>query len=160
MEAHSQTTVHVTQSLDGTCNRTTTIIEGGSTLRLVAKRGHNLFADKQGNLCTSKFHGAVASRELYLQIQPAGEFCFRRDIEDATLFRDVSRVLQRVIDMVQINCEHWAAIEIGNERHAAQVNLPERTPFQLASLKAKVKVDRTGQMVAVIVSPRRGMTAG
>ena len=66
MEAHSQTTVHVTQSLDGTCSRTTTIIEGGSPLKLVAKRGHKLFADKQGNLCTSKFHGAVASRESLL----------------------------------------------------------------------------------------------
>ena len=76
----------------------------------------------------------------------------RRDIEDATLFRDVSRVLQRVIDMVQINCEHWAAIEIGNERHAAKVIPPKRTPFQIASLKAKVKADRTGQMVPIITN--------
>jgi hypothetical protein len=160
MEAHGHTTIHVSQSLDGTCNRTITIIERGSPLRLAAKRGHKLFTDKQGNLCTSKFRGAVASRDLYLQVQPAGQFRFSGNIEDATLFRDASRLLQRVIDMVQINCEHCAAIEIGNERHAAKVNLPERTPFQLASLKAKVKVDRTGQMVAVIVSPRRGMMAG
>jgi len=153
MEPHSQTTVHVTQSLDGTCNRTVTIIEGGSPLKLVAKRGHKLFTDKQGNLCTSKFHGAVASRELYLQIQPTGQFHFSRDIEDATLFNDVSRVLKRVIDMVQINCEYCAALEIGNEHHAVKVNPPKRTPFQIASLKAKVKADRTGQMVAVI-SPR------
>ena len=119
-----------------------------------------MFTDKQGNLCTSKFRGAVASRDLYLQVQPAGQFRFSGNIEDATLFRDASRLLQRVIDMVQINCEHCAAIEIGNEHHAAKVNLPERTPFQLASLKAKVKADRIGQMVAVIVSPRRGMTSG
>jgi hypothetical protein len=100
MEAHSHTTIHVSQSLDGTCNRTITIIERGSPLRLAAKRGHKLFTDKQGNLCTSKLREAIASRDLYLQVQPAGQ------------------------------------------------------------LKAKVKVDRTGQMVAVIVSPRRGMTAG
>lgn len=39
MEAHSHTTIHVSQSLDGTCNRTITIIEGSSPLRLAAKRG-------------------------------------------------------------------------------------------------------------------------
>ena len=150
MEPHSQTTVHVTQSLDGTCNRTITIIEGGSPLKLVAKRGHKLFTDKQGNLCTSKFHGAVASREIYLQIQPTGQFSFRREIADATLFSDVSGVLQRVIDMVQINCEHCAALEIGNEYHAVRVNPPKRTPFQIASLKAKLKADKTGQMVPII----------
>jgi hypothetical protein len=151
MAAHSLTTVHLTQSLHGTCRRTIAIIEDGYSLRLVANRGHKLFTDKRGNLCTSKFHGAVASRKLYLQIQHTGEFLFRRDIEDATLFSDASRVLQRVIDMAQINCEHWAAIEIGNERLAAKVNAPKRTPFQLASLKAKAKADRTGKMVAIIV---------
>ena len=31
-----------------------------------AKRGHDLFIDKQGNLCTSRCHGARASRRLHL----------------------------------------------------------------------------------------------
>ena len=128
---------------------------------MAAKRGHKLFTDKLGNLCTSDLRGAVASRELYLQIQHTGEFLFRRDIEDATLFSDASRVLQRLIDMVQVNCEHWAAIEIGNERHATKVSTPKRTPFQIASLNAKVQADRTGQMVAIIIpktGPNRGAT--
>ena len=63
-------------------------------------------------------------------------------------------MLQRVIDMVQINCEHCAAIEIGNERHAAKVNPPERTPFQIASLKAKAKADKTGQMMVAVIIPK------
>lgn len=156
MEEHHRTTVHVTQIPDGTCKRTITIVEDGSALKLVAKRGHKLFTDEQGNLCTSKFRRAVASRGLYLQIQPDGRFLFRRDIDDATLFSEASHVLSRVIDMVQINCEHCAAIEIGNDRHAARVTPPKRTPFQIASLMAKVKADRTGRSAVITLPKPRG----
>ena len=60
-------------------------------------------------------------------------------------------MVPRVIDMVQINCEHCAAIEIGNERRAITVNLPQRTPFQIASLRAKAKADRTGLPVPITI---------
>ena len=152
MEAHGHTTVHLAQNADGTCKRTVTIIEYGALLKLVARPKRMLFTDRQGNLCTSKFPGATASRVLYLSIQPAGEFCFRRDVEDATLFTNAAHVLSRVIDMVQINCEHCAAVEIGNDRQASRVKLPQRTAFQNASLKAKAKADRTGRPVPITVS--------
>lgn len=116
MKEYGHTTVHLAQNPDGTCKRTVTIIEYGVLLKLVAKPKRKLFTDRQGNLCTSKFPGAAASRVLYLRIQPGGEFCFGRDIEDATLFTHASHVLSRLIDMVHINSEHCAAVEIGNDR--------------------------------------------
>ena len=151
MKEPNHTTVHVAQNPNGTCKRTVTIVEYGSPLKLVAEPRRKLFADRQGNLCTSKFPRAVASRVLYLQQRPDGRFCFSRHLEDATLFANASHVLPRAIDMVQINCEHCAAIEIGNERRAITVNLPQRTPFQIASLRAKAKADRTGLPVPITI---------
>ncbi len=158
MKEHGHTTVHLAQNPDGTCKRTVTIIEYGALLKLVAKPKRKLFTDRQGNLCTSKFPGAAASRVLYLGLQPGGEFCFGRDIEDATLFTHASHVLSRLIDMVQINCEHCAAVEIGNDRQASRVKLPRRTAFQIASLKAKAKADRTGRPIPITV-PSQGKPA-
>lgn len=155
MEERNYATVHVAQNPNGTCKRTVTIVEYGSPLKLTAKPGRKLFTDRQGNLCTSKFPGAAASRVLYLQLQPHGQFCFSGNIEEATLFTSASHVLSRVIDMVQINCEHCAAIEIGNDRRATGVEMPQRTDFQRASLKAKAKADRTGRAVPITV-PNRG----
>ena len=155
MEERNYATVHVAQNPYGTCDRTVTIVEHGSPLRLAARPRRKLFTDRQGNLCTSKFPGAAASRVLYLQLQPHGQFCFSGNIEDATLFTSASHVLSRVIDMVQINCEHCAAIEIGNDQRAVRVELPQRTDFQNASLKAKAKADRTGRPVPIPI-PKRG----
>ncbi len=158
MEEHGHTTVHLAQKPDGTCKRTVTIIEYGAFLKLVAKPKRKLFTDRHGDLCTSKFPGAATSQVLYLRIQPGGEFLFGRHIEDATLFTNASHVLSRLIDMVQINCEHCAAIEIGNDRQASRVKLPHRTAFQIASLKAKAKADSTGRPVPILV-PSQGKPA-
>jgi len=155
MEERNYATVHVAQNPDGTCNRMVTIVEYGSPLRLTAKPRRKLFTDRRGNLCTSKFPGATASRVLYLQLQPDGQFRFSRNIEDATLFTSASHVLSRVIDMVQINCEYCAAIETGNDQRATRVELPQRTDFQIASLKAKAKADRTSRPVPIPI-PKRG----
>lgn len=155
MEERNYATVHVAQNPNGTCKRTVTIVEYGSPLKLTAKPGRKLFTDRQGNLCTSKFPGPAASRVLYLQLQPHGQFRFSRNIEDATLFTSASHVLSRVIDMVQINCEYCAAIETGNDQRATRVELPQRTDFQNASLKAKAKADRTGRPVPIPI-PKRG----
>jgi len=155
MEERNYASVHVAQNPDGTAKRTVTIVEHGSPLRLAAKPRRKLFTDRQGNLCTSKFPGAVASRVLYLQLQPDGQFHFGREIEDAALLTSTSHVLSRVIDMVQINCEHCAAIEIGNDQRAVRVELPQRTDFQNASLKAKAEADRTGRAVLITI-PKRG----
>ncbi|HTS69555.1 MAG TPA: hypothetical protein VMO17_11275 [Terriglobia bacterium] len=155
MEERNHASVLVAQSPDGTCKRTVTIVEYGSPLRLAAKPGRKLFTDRQANLCTAKFPGAVASRVLYLQLRPDGQFCFSGNIEDATLFTSASHVISRVIPMVQINCEHCAAIEIGNDQRTTRVELPQRTDFQSASLKAKAKADRTGRLVPITV-PKPG----
>ncbi len=155
MEERNYATVHVAQNPDGTCKRTVTIVEHGSPLKLAARPRRKLFTDRRGNLCTSKFPGPAASRVLYLQLQPDGQFRFSRNIEDATLFTSASHVLSRVIDMVQINCEYCAAIETGNDQRATRVELPQRTDFQNASLKAKAKADRTGRPVPIPI-PKRG----
>lgn len=150
MDEHcrGKTTTYLTQCVDGSCKRTTTTVERGTPLCLVAQRGHDLFIDKEGNPCTSHYHGAQASRRLYLVMQEA-EMRFTCSIGHATLLSDPGQLLQRIIDMVQINCEHCARIEIGNDHYAVKVTLPRRTPYQLASLKAKMKADRTGRPVAV-----------
>lgn len=150
MEEHcrGKTTTYLTPSRDGTCKRTTATVEHGTPLALAAKRGHDLFIDKDGNLCTSHYHGAQASRRLYLILQGV-QMRFVCSIGHATLLSDPSQLLQRIIEMVQINCEHCARIEIGNEHHTVKVMLPRRTAYQTASLKAKMKADRTGRAVAV-----------
>ncbi len=150
-DPHGKTTTYLTQCLDGSCKRTTTSVEHGTALGLIARRGHDLFIDKDGNLCTSRCHGAQASRRLYLVID-GSELRFTPSIGRATLFPEPNHVLQRVIEMVQINCEHCARIEIGNEHQALKITLPRRSPHQTASLKAKMEADRTGR--AVPISPR------
>lgn len=72
----------------------------------------DLFIDKKGNLCTSRCHEAQASRRLYLVLE-GSEMRFTCSIGHATLLSDPSQLLQRVIEMVQINCEHCARIELG-----------------------------------------------
>lgn len=158
---HAKTTTDLTERLDGSCKRTTTTIERGTPLGLVAKRGHDLFIDKNGNLCTSRRHEAQASRRLYL-VMEGPEMRFTCSIGHAALLADPSQLLQRVIEMVQINCEHCARIEIGNEHQALKITLPRRTPHQMASLKAKIKADKTGTPVPISLQskkasrPRRG----
>lgn len=144
----SKTTTYLTQCLDGSCKRTTTTVEHGTPLGLVAKRGHDLFTDKKGSLCTARCHEAQASRRLYL-VPEGSEIRFTCSIGHATLLADPSQLLQRVIGMVQINSEHCARIEIGNEHEALKIKLPRRTPHQIASLKAKMKADRTGRPVPI-----------
>ena len=150
MDEHcrGKTTTYLTPSRDGPCKRTTATVEHGTPLALVAKRGHYLFIDKDGNLCTSHYHGAQASRRLYLVMQEA-QMRFTGSIGHATLLSDPSQRLQRIIEMVQINCEHCARIEIGNDHRTVKVTVPRRTPYQVASLRAKMKADRTGRPVAV-----------
>lgn len=150
MDEHcrGKTTTYLKQCLDGSCQRTTTTIERGTPLGLVAKRGHDLFIDKNGNLCTSRCREAQASRRLYL-VMDGPEMHFTSSIGDATLLADPGPPLQRVIEMVQINCEDCARIEIGNEHQALKIALPRRTPHQMASLKAKMKADRTGRPVPI-----------
>lgn len=149
-----RTKTHLTQRLDGSCKRTTTTVEHGTPLGLVAKRRHDLFIDMNGNLCTSRCHQAQASRRLYL-VMDGSEMRFTCSIGHATLLADPGQLLQRVIEMVQINCEHCARVEIGNEHQALKVTLPQRTPHQIASLKAKMQADRTGRPVPISVR-RRG----
>lgn len=155
MDEHcrGKTTTYLTQCLDGSCKRTTTTVEYGTPLGLVARRGHDLFTDKQGNLCTSRCHEAQASRRLYL-VMEGSEMRFTCSIGHATLLADPSQLLQRVIEMVQINCEHCARIELGNEHQALKITLPGRTSHQSASLKAKMKADRTGRPVPISPSKR------
>lgn len=155
-----KTTMSLTQCSDGSCRRTTTRVELGTPLGLVAKQGHDLFIDTHGNLCTSRCHEAQASRRLYL-VREGPEMRFTCSIGHATLLADPSQLLQRVIEMVQINCEHCARIEIGNEHQALKVALPRRTSHQSASLKAKMKADRTGRPVPISPSkrPRRPAAA-
>jgi len=74
---------------------------------------------------------------------------FACSIGHATLLADPGQLLRRVIEMVQINCEHCARVEIGNEHQALKIRLPQRTPYQTASLKAKMKADRTGRPVPI-----------
>lgn len=145
---HGETTKYLTQGLDGSCKRTITTVKQGTPLGLVAKRGRDLFIDKNGDLCTSRGHQAQASRRLYLVLKGT-ELRFDCSITHATLLADPHQVLQRVIDMVQINCEHCARIEIGNEHQRLKITLPRRTPRQIASLKAKMKADRTGRPVPI-----------
>lgn len=153
MDEHcrGKTTAYLTQRLDGTCKRIKTTIEHGTPLGLVAKRGNDLFIDKKGNLCTSRCREAQASRRLYLVFE-GPEMRFTCSIGHATLLPDPSHLLQRIIEMVQITCEHCARIEVGNEHQALKFKLPRRTPHQTASLKAKMKADRTGRPVPI--SPR------
>ena len=106
-DCHGKTTTYLTQRLDGSCKRTTTTVEHGTPLGLVAKRRHDLFIDKEGNLCTSRCHEAQASRRLYL-VMEGPEMRFTCSIGHATLLPDPSQLFQRVIEMVQINCEHCA----------------------------------------------------
>lgn len=149
-DCRGKTTTYLTQRSDGSCKRTTTTVEHGEPLGLVAKRGHDLFIDKQGNLCTSRCHGAQASRRLYLVLD-GPEMRFTCSIGHAALLPDPSQILQRVIEMVQINCEHCARLEIGNGHQALKITLPRRTPYQMASLKAKMKADRTGRPVPILL---------
>jgi len=155
MDEHSRgtTTRYVTQCLNGSCKRTTTSVEHGTALGLVAKRGRDLFIDKHGNLCTSRCHRAQASPRLYL-VMDGPELRFTRSIGYATLFPEPSQLLQRVIEMVQINCEFCARIEIGNEHHALKITLPRRSSHQTASLKAKMKADKTGRPVPILPRSR------
>lgn len=147
-DCRGKTTTYRTQRLDGSCKRTTTTVEHGTPLGLAAKRGRDLFIDKEGNLCTSRCHGAQASRGMYLVLEGL-DIRFTGSIGHATLLPDPSQLLERVIEMVQINCEHCARLEIGNEREALKIALPPRTPYQTASLKAKMKADRTGRPVPI-----------
>lgn len=153
-DCHGKTTTYLTQRLDGSCKRTTTTAEHGTPLGLVAKRRHDLFIDKEGNLCTARCHGSQASRRLYL-VMEGPEMRFTCSIGHATLLPDPSQLLQRVIEMAQINCEHCALLEIGNEHQALKITLPRRTPYQMASLKAKMKADRTGRPVPISLHSKR-----
>lgn len=153
-DCHGKTTTYLTQRLDGSCKRTTATVEYGTPLALVAKRGCDLFIDKAGNLCTCRCHGAKASRRLYLAME-GPEMRFACSIGHAALFPDPSQLLQRVIEMVQINCEHCARLEIGNKRQALKLTLPRRTPYQMASLKAKMKADRIGRPVPISLRKKR-----
>ena len=147
-DCHGKTTTYLKQRLDGSCKRTATIVEHGTSLGLVSKRGHDLFIDKEGNLRTSRCHGAQTSRRLYL-VMEGPVMRFTCSIGHATLLPDPSQLLQRVIEMVQINAEHCAWLEIGNEHQALKITLPRRTPYQMASLKAKIEADRTGRPVPI-----------
>lgn len=156
MDEHCRgnTTTYLTQHLDGSCKRTTATVEHGTPLGLVAKRAHDLFIDKKGNLCTSRCPEARASRRLYLVLE-GPEMRFTRSIGHATLLPDPSQLLQRVSEMVQINCEHCAWLKIGNEHQALKITLPRRTPYQMTSMKAKMKADRTGRPVPISLHSKR-----
>lgn len=150
MDDHAleKATTYLTQCLDGSCKRTTTSVEHGTALGLVAKRGHDLFTDKEGNLCTSRCLGARASRRPYL-VMDGTEMRFTPSNGQATLFPEPSHLLQGVVELVQINCEFCARIEIGNEHQAVKIAPPRRSSHQAASLKAKMKADRTGRPVPI-----------
>lgn len=156
MDEHCRgnTTEYLTRRLDGSCKRTTATVEHGTPIGLVAKRAHDLFIDKKGNLCTSRCPEARASRRLYLVLE-GPEMRFTRSIGHATLLADPSQLLQRVIEMVQINCEHCGQIEIGNEHRALKITLTRRTPHQIASLRAKMKADRTGRPVSISLQNKK-----
>lgn len=153
-DCRGQITTRLTQYQNGSCRRTTIVVEHGVPLGLVAKCRHPLFINAEGNLCTSGYYARRACRRLYLRLD-GSEIRFTDSIGQAALLTTPNQWLPRLIEMIQINCENCARLEIGNKHQALKIKLPPRTAFQTASLKAKVKADKTGRPVPVIFRRRK-----